>query len=79
MSNEVNIKRGKGRPAGSNSFVKVRLKDLVALMGDQMVVPVSKIWLRENSIDIAMPVATLAAAQEEAPAPIEFSFTSFED
>jgi hypothetical protein len=81
MSNEANAKRKKGRPAGSNSFVKIRLCDLVALMGDQLIVPVSKVFLRENGIDTGEKPATLSIApatepQEEMPK-IEFNITSF--
>jgi hypothetical protein len=80
MSNEANAKR-RGRPAGSNSFVKIRLCDLVALMGDQLIVPVSKVFLRENGIDTGEKPATLSIApatepQEEMPK-IEFKITSF--
>ena len=80
MSNEANAKR-RGRPAGSNSFVKIRLCDLVALMGDQMIVPVSKVWMRENGIDTGEKPVTLSIAPatepQEAMPKIEFNITSF--
>jgi hypothetical protein len=79
MSNETTKRRG--RPAGSTSFVKVKLQDLIALVGEGAVVPVSKIYLRENSIDISQqPVKmVLSAANEIEEQPkIEFSMTSFE-
>ncbi len=80
MSNEANAKR-RGRPAGSNSFVKIRLCDVVALMGNQVIVPVSKVWMRENGIDTGEKPVTLSIApatepQEEMPK-IEFNITSF--
>jgi len=82
MSNEANAKR-RGRPAGSNSFVKIRLCDLVALMGDQVVVPISKVYLRENGIDTGEKPVTLslapAAEPQEETTKIEFKITSFED
>jgi hypothetical protein len=80
MSNEANAKR-RGRPAGSNSFVKIRLCDLVALMGDQVIVPVSKVWMRENGIDTGEKPVTLSIAPatepQEAMPKIEFNITSF--
>jgi len=83
MSNEVNAKRKKGRPAGSNSFVKIRLCDLIALMGDQVVVPISKVYLRENGIDTGEQPAKIsiapAAEPQEENTKIEFNITSFED
>lgn len=82
MSNEAQAKR-RGRPAGSNSFVKIRLCDLVALMGDQVVVPISKVYLRENGIDTGEKPVTLslapAAEPQEETSKIEFNLTSFED
>lgn len=82
MSNEAQAKR-RGRPAGSNSFVKIRLSDLVALMGDQVIVPISKVWMRENGIDtgdqpVKLSIAPATEPQEETPK-IEFQITSFED
>ena len=79
MSNETTKRRG--RPVGSTSFVKVKLQDLIALVGEGAVVPVSKIYLRENSIDISHQIAkvVLPVAEEIEEQPkIEFSVTSFE-
>lgn len=82
MSNEATAKR-RGRPAGSNSFVKLRLEDLIAIVGSGAIVPVSKVWLREQNISTDAPVApvNISAAQEpeEEQPKIEFSLTSFED
>lgn len=82
MSNEANTKR-RGRPAGSNSFVKIRLCDLIALMGDQVVIPISKVWMRENGIDTGEQPAKIsiapAAEPQEENTKIEFNITSFED
>jgi hypothetical protein len=77
MKNETSKKRG--RPAGSNSFTKVKLADLICLVGEGAVVPVSKIWLRENSVDISpASVKVINEAKEEQPQ-IEYSMTSFDD
>jgi hypothetical protein len=81
--NSDNTKRGKGRPAGSNSFVRIRACDLIKMIGEMAVIPVSKVWLRENGIAAADPQITFVAAQPPAPEPtedkIQFSLTTFED
>jgi hypothetical protein len=79
--NSDNTKRSKGRPSGSNSFVKIRLCDLEKLVGTMAVVPVSKVWLRENGIvtpENISPVA-VATAPEQQEEKIQFSLTTFED
>lgn len=82
MSNETQTKR-RGRPAGSNSFIKLRLSDLIRIVGEGAVVPVSKVWLRENGIDSAEKPVTISIAPAEEPqeqeTKIEFKFTKFED
>ncbi len=85
MSNEIPQAQSKtrGRPAGSNSFIRMRLSDLAAQMGENCVVPVSKVWLRENGITtgetltpIALPIAAVPVPVEEK---ISFSLTSFDN
>lgn len=52
-------------------------------MGDQVVVPISKVYLRENGIDTGEKPVTLslapAAEPQEENTKIEFKITSFED
>ena len=73
----------RGRPKGSNSFVKLKLTDLISIVGADGIVPVSKVWLREKNVDIVESSAKIQlAAAEEPVAPeekIEFAITSFED
>ena len=73
----------RGRPKGSNSFVKLKLTDLISIVGADGIVPVSKVWLREKNVDILESSAKIQlAAAEEPVAPeekIEFAITSFED
>jgi len=81
MNTESNQKR-RGRPAGSNSFVRVRVADLVQLVGNNVSVPVSKVWLRENGIEATQAVAVaipqvIEQPQENLPK-IEFSLTKFD-
>lgn len=73
----------RGRPKGSNSFVKLKLTDLISIVGADGIVPVSKVWLREKNIDIveSSTKIQIAAAQEPVAEEekIQFSLTSFED
>ena len=50
MSN--NTKRKRGRPAGSTSFVRVKIADLIGLLGTNVTVTVSKKWLTEIGLDV---------------------------
>lgn len=80
MNSQPNEKR-RGRPAGSNSFVRVRITDLISLVGDGAVIPVSKVWLRENGIGVAEAVTlNIPAAQPpvENEEKISFSLTTFD-
>lgn len=46
------------------------------------VIPVSKVWLRENGLELSEPqikVVTAAPAAEETEEKIQFSITTFED
>ena len=85
MSNEIPQAQSKtrGRPAGSNSFIRIRLSDLAAQMGENCVVPVSKVWLRENGIatgETLTPVILAAAPAPVVEQPkIEFSITTFDE
>jgi hypothetical protein len=80
MSNETHIKR-RGRPAGSTSFVRVKLSDLIDSMGVNANIVVSKKWLEEIGLTTETPALTILP--QAAPAvemeKIEFSFSSFED
>jgi hypothetical protein len=77
MSNEANIKRGKGRPAGSTSFIRVNISDLINAVGQNARIVVSKKWLEEIGLTIETPVATLAPIREavEEQPKIEFTLT----
>lgn len=60
----------------------MRLCDLEKLVGSMAVVPVSKVWLRENGIKLLEPqikIAPVAPAAEETEEKIQFSLTTFED
>jgi hypothetical protein len=80
--NSENIKRGKGRPVGSHSFIRIRACDLIKMVGEMAVIPISKVWLRENGIELSEPqikIITPAVAPEQTEEKIQFSLTTFED
>lgn len=77
------IKRKKGRPPGSNSFIKIKMADLLSLVGENGVVPVSKVWLRELGVNVGAPVAPIQITAAPEPVAeeekISFSLTTFDD
>jgi hypothetical protein len=80
--NQENIKRSKGRPTGSNSFVRIRARDLISMVGEGAVVPVSKIWLRENGVELIESQTKIVSdipVAESQEQKIQFSLTTFED
>ena len=80
--NQENIKRGKGRPSGSNSFVRIRARDLIAMVGEGAIIPVSKVWLRENGVELVAPqmaIVSEASVAEPQEQKIQFSLTTFEN
>lgn len=70
-------KRGRGRPKGSTSFVKIRLSDLIDNFGKNASIPVSKRWLEGVGFDFdekpapkvekASPVRIAQVAEEQEP------------
>jgi hypothetical protein len=80
MSNETHTKR-RGRPAGSTSFVRVKLSDLIAAVGVNANIVVSKKWLEEIGLTTETPALTILP--QAAPAvemeKIQFSFAPFSD
>lgn len=70
-------KRGRGRPKGSTSFVKIRLSDLIDNFGKNASIPVSKRWLEGVGFDFdekpapkvekASPVRITQVVEEQEP------------
>tara|TARA_R110000803_G_scaffold18120_1_gene48621 strand:+ start:888 stop:1112 length:225 start_codon:yes stop_codon:yes gene_type:complete len=50
-----NTKRKRGRPAGSTSFIRVKLTDLVGHLGSNGNVVVSKKWLEDIGFNAEPP------------------------
>lgn len=47
-----NTKRKRGRPAGSTSFVRVKMADLISQLGTNFTIIVSKKWLTEIGLEV---------------------------
>ena len=75
-------KRGRGRPDGSTSFVRVSLADLNGLIGPKGSVVVSKKWI--DSIGIIVEEAAMSYIRTEAEPieeqpKIEYAITPFSE
>lgn len=68
----------KGRPKGSNCFVRVSLKDLNKFLKDSAVVSVSKKYLEEIGLTVDDSSPIVAAQPETADKP-EFKITNYDD
>lgn len=83
LYNSMNTESPKrrGRPPGSNSFAKVKLQDLISMVGENAVVKVSTLWLRENNIGIEQKtnLISISSEPEEPESKISFSVTNFDD
>jgi hypothetical protein len=86
-SNEVsNVKRGRGRPKGSNSFAHVQIKQLLTMLSEEAVIPVSSIWLR-NTLGLAVEAPVVRTitnhqtpiVEEQAEEKVEFHVENFEE
>lgn len=79
--NDTSSKKGRGRPAGSTSFVRINISDLIDAVGKNARIVVSKKWLEEIGLTIESPAPKLIATQApvaEEPK-IDFVITNFED
>ena len=65
----------KGRPKGTNCFVRVSLKDLNKFLKDSAVVSVSKKYLEEIGLTVETPAVTLAPIREAAEEQPKIEFT----
>ena len=71
ITETATIKRGRGRPAGSNSFENVQIKHLLNFLSEDAAIPVSKIWMRDTlgCIIEARPLQVIK--NDEASYPVE--------
>ena len=84
-SNET-LKRGRGRPAGSNSFEHVQIKHLLNFLSEDASIPVSKIWMRDTLgiIIASRPIQVITNdgvrdTEEETEEKIQYALETFEE
>ena len=82
-NNNENLKRGRGRPAGSNSFEHVQIKHLLNFLSEEASIPVSKLWMRDTLgvIIATRPIQVIQQdnLQEEAEEKVQFALNTFEE
>ncbi len=78
-------KRGRGRPAGSNSFEHVQIKHLLNFLSEDASIPVSKIWMRDTLgvIIASRPIQVITndgvRDTEEAEEKVQYALETFEE
>ena len=79
------LKRGRGRPAGSNSFEHVQIKHLLNFLSEDASIPVSKIWMRDTlgCIIEARPIQVIKNDEASTPAEetqekVQYALETFE-
>ena len=70
----------RGRPAGSTSFTRIKLRDLADQLGQEATIVVSKRWLEEIGLTVdASPTKTESIQEATEPEEkIQFSVNTFE-
>lgn len=69
-------KRGRGRPAGSTSFVNVSLADLDQFVGTKSAIPVSRVWLQKMGLAIQPISRSISEVNDSDSSPkVEFKIT----
>ena len=73
-------KTGSGRTKGATSLAKVSLGTLKEyLASDNMIIPVSRVWLRDMGIEVSAPKTNKIKEVKEESTKVEYSFTTFDD
>ena len=76
MNNTTSVKRGRGRPVGSTSFVNVSLADLDQFVGTKSAIPVSRIWLQKMGLAIQPISPSISEVADSDSSPkVEFKIT----
>jgi hypothetical protein len=80
MNNTSTVtKRGRGRPAGSTSFVNVSLADLEQFVGSASAIPVSRVWLQKQNVTIT-PIERSVNEVDTSESPkVQFKLTKLEE
>ena len=69
------VKRGRGRPVGSTSFVNVSLADLDQFVGTKSAIPVSRIWLQKMGLAIQPISRSISEVSDDSSPKVEFKIT----
>ena len=76
MNNTTSVKRGRGRPVGSTSFVNVSLADLDHFVGTKSAIPVSRVWLQKMGLAIQPISRSITEVNDSDSSPkVEFKIT----
>lgn len=82
-TNNETPKRGRGRPAGSNSFEHVQIKHLLAFLSEDASIPVSKLWMRDTLgvIIASRPIQVIKneEQEEQTEEKVQFALNTFEE
>ena len=72
-----NTKRKRCRPAGSTSFARVKIADLIAQLGTNFTIVVSKKWLEDIGLEVNEdePNRVIAAVESEESLENKIQFT----
>ena len=81
------VKRGRGRPHGSNSFENVQIKHLLNFLSEDASIPVSKVWMRDTlgCIIEARPLQVIKNDEtahhpiEETEEKVQYALETFEE
>ena len=73
------VKRGRGRPAGSTSFVNVSLADLEQFVGNASAIPVSRVWLQNQKVTITPVERTINEVDTDDSPKVQFKLTKLEE
>ena len=79
MNNPTVVKRGRGRPAGSTSFINVSLSDLEQFVGSASAIPVSRIWLQKQNVTITPLERTINEVDTDESPKVQFKLTKLEE
>jgi len=77
MNNITSVKRGRGRPVGSTSFVNVSLADLDQFIGTKSAIPVSRVWLQKMNLTVQPITRSINEASDttDSTPKVEFKIT----
>ena len=81
MQDTTDTKRGRGRPKGQSSFVRINIGQLAAALPNGSLVPVSSVWLREIGLTVeeSKPLTVNHSPVFDVEEKIEFAVEEYVD